>query len=406
MNIIFLSIAFPFVDDRNIYSDLMNEFVDRGENVWVLCQSERMKGGSTQFAVEGRLNILRVRTGNLTGKVSLIEKGLTTLSVEPLFIRAIKKHLSDIKFDLIIYSTPPITFCKVVEFIKKRDSAASYLLLKDIFPQNAVDIGILKENGILHRFFRTREKKLYSISDYIGCMSEGNMKYVLNNNTYVKPEKVELCPNSIKPMPVPKINKQASEIIRSQYHIPNESTLFVYGGNIGIPQGIEFLITVFKAINDRRDVFILVVGDGNKYSVLDNYLKENPQENVKLCRRLAKIDYDRLLTACDVGLIFLSRKFTIPNFPSRLIAYMEMALPVLAATDINTDFKDAIIESGCGFWSESGDIKTFMSYFDKLVSNPVMGKAMGIKGRSWLEEYYTVSRGYDIIMSHFKRGDK
>ena len=62
-----------------------------------------------------------------------------------------------------MYSTPPITFCRAVDYVKKRDNAQTYLLLKDIFPQNAVDIGMMSKQGIkgiLYKFFREKEKRL------------------------------------------------------------------------------------------------------------------------------------------------------------------------------------------------------------------------------------------------------
>ena len=105
--------------------------------------------------------MLHVRTGNVTGMVSLIEKGLAQLSIEPIFIKAIKKYYSNVKFDLVMYSTPPITFCNAIEYVKRRDNAKTYLLLKDIFPQNAVDIGMMSKSGIkghLYKFSVTKKK--------------------------------------------------------------------------------------------------------------------------------------------------------------------------------------------------------------------------------------------------------
>lgn len=75
----------------------------------------------------------------------MIEKGISTLMIEGQFLRAIKKHFNDVTFDLVIYSTPPITFEKVILFIKERDLANSYLLLKDIFPQNALDLNMFSK---------------------------------------------------------------------------------------------------------------------------------------------------------------------------------------------------------------------------------------------------------------------
>lgn len=101
-------------------------------------------------------------------------------------------------------------------------------------------------------------------------------------------------------------------------------------------------------------------------------------------------------------MIFLDARFTIPNFPSRLTGYMESALPVLAATDENTDIKDVLKEANCGLWVKSGDLAAFMEAVNTLAADPSLRRGMGLNGRCYLEKYYTVSRGYDIITSHFK----
>lgn len=106
------------------------------------------------------MSILRVKTGKIQ-KTNLIEKGIATILLETQYISAIKKYLLNVKFDLVLYSTPPITFAGAVQYIKKRDGAKTYLLLKDIFPQNAVDIGMMSKSGIkgfLYRYFRAKEK--------------------------------------------------------------------------------------------------------------------------------------------------------------------------------------------------------------------------------------------------------
>ena len=114
-----------------------------------------------------------MQIGNIQ-KTNLIEKGISTLEIEQQYINAIKKYFNNEKFDLVLYATPPITFCKVIEFVKKRDGAFAYLMLKDIFPQNAVDLCMLKKSGfrgIAYKYFRSKEKHLYEISDKIGLIT-------------------------------------------------------------------------------------------------------------------------------------------------------------------------------------------------------------------------------------------
>lgn len=171
MNILFLTLLdFDSINQKNIYTDLLREFIKNGHEVYAISPVERRTKRKTQLLAGEHNQILRLKIGN-TQKTNIIEKGISTISIESLFIAGIKKYFSDVKFDLVIYSTPPITFCNAIEFVKRRDGAKTYLLLKDIFPQNAVDLGMMRKSGIkglIYKVFRNKEKKLYRISDYIG----------------------------------------------------------------------------------------------------------------------------------------------------------------------------------------------------------------------------------------------
>ena len=165
MNIIFLTIGrMESIEDHGIYPDLLRYFRDMGHSIYTVSPYEKRTGLKTHLIEENGAKMLHVSIGNIT-KCGLIEKGISTLRIESLFISAIKKYYGDVKFDLVMYSTPPITFAKVIHFIKKRDGAKAYLMLKDIFPQNAVDLGMMTKSGpksILYKFFRQKEKKLYA----------------------------------------------------------------------------------------------------------------------------------------------------------------------------------------------------------------------------------------------------
>lgn len=398
MNILFCTIAYKTT--RSIYSDLMREFRDNGHAVYVLCQTERREHKETSIYKEDGINVLRVKTCNLTGRVSLIEKGLTTISIGFLFKKAIAEYLADIKFDLVLYSTPPVTLSNVVGYVRQRDDARTYLLLKDIFPQGAVDLGLIKENGIIYKYFRYKEQQLYRVSDYVGCLSQANVSYVLDHNDLL-PENVEINPNSIRPLPVSKKNFRDIEAIRQKYGIFNESTVFLYGGNLGIPQGLEFLVEVCSHIKNRSNVYLLIVGDGGRYDYLLGEICNIDATNIRLLKKLPKEEYDELVSVCDIGLIFLNHKFTLPNFPSRLLSYMEASMPVLAATDTTTDLKDVLEDAGCGLWAKNGDIDTFLAHIDFLATHPEERMAMGRRARKYLEDYYTVDKSYEIIMRHF-----
>ena len=401
MNILFLSIGdIPSIKHREIYPDLMREFIKNNHNVYVICSREKRNNLATEFVEEDGAKLVKVKIGNIT-KTNLIEKGVSTLLVSIQYKLAIKKFFPDVQFDLIMYSTPPITLVDCIEYVKKRDDAKTYLLLKDIFPQNAVDLGMFTQTGLksaIYKYFRNKESKIYRISDHIGCMSQANVEYVLKHNSELDENIVEVCPNSVDVVDM-SVDAKTRENIRKKYDIPTNKKILIYGGNLGKPQGIDFLIECLKSQYNRDDVYFLIVGDGTEFGKLESYMKAEKPMNVKLMKRLPKDDYDTMVAACDVGMIFLDHRFTIPNFPSRLLSYMQAKIPVLACTDPNTDIGKVITEGCFGWWCESNSIQEFTKIVDCICSADL--KALGDNAYRVLNEKYSVSESYNTIVNHF-----
>ena len=419
MNLLYLTMS-PVTDINagGVHTDFLRKFRDEGHNVYVVSPRERRMGLPTSLKEQDGINILGVRTLNVT-RANVVEKGLGQVSIELLFKRAIKKYFRGVKFDIIAYATPPITFVGAIKYVKKLNpQAMSYLLLKDIFPQNAVDLGMLK-NGlevrgeglgklpvnfvkyVLHRGFRRKEKELYRISDWIGCMSPANVKYVIEHNPEVDPGKVEVCPNTFA---VPSEDFVQTRMIcgctniRQKYGLPVDKPVFFYGGNLGQPQGIPFLIKCLDANRSREDCHFLIVGDGFEYPRIAKWYEETKPANVTLLKRLPKEDYDTLARSCDVGLIFLDYRFTIPNYPSRLLSCLTQHKPIIACTDPNCDTGTIAEENGYGFWCPSNSVEAFTKAVDKMLASDI--KQMGEKGYQFFLENYTVQNTYAKIMSH------
>ncbi|WP_265427131.1 glycosyltransferase family 4 protein [Chryseobacterium sp. YIM B08800] len=393
MNVIFLTLVeINSIEDRGIYQDLLRKFRNEGHDVTIVTPVERRRKISTNFSEKEGVSILQVKTLNIQ-KTNIIEKGIGTLAIEYQYLSAIKKYTSNKKFDLVLYSTPPITFAKVIEFVKKRDGAKSYLLLKDIFPQNAVDMNMLKQGGFLHKQFLKKEKKLYQISDTIGCMSPANVDFVLKYNPEIRNSKVEVNPNTIEPVAFNYSDEQ-KKAIREKYKIAIDKKVFVYGGNLGKPQGLDFLLETIE--NTKYDeVFFLIVGNGTEFPKIEKWFKDNNPKNAKLLHKLPKEDYDHLLAACDVGLIFLDQNFKIPNFPSRLLSYLEMKIPVMVATDPNTDIGNIIEEAKCGYKVMAGDQNEMQQKLESLLNDDL--QKLGENAEKLLKNEYLVDRSYKLI---------
>lgn len=401
MNILFLTIVrINDINERGIYTDLLREFWKNGHNITVISPAERRFMEETVFKEKDGVSYVRVKTLNIQ-KSNILEKSIGLFLIQSQFLKAIEKYCFRTKYDLVLYSTPPISFTKVIRRVKKRNNAYTYLLLKDIFPQNAIDLGMISRNGIIHRFFRHKEKKLFMLSDYIGAMSPANVRYLISNYPYLDSNKIEVCPNSMEIAPDLVVSEQ-KKFTRLKYNIPDDDTVFIYGGNLGKPQGIDFLLEVLKSNFNRNKTFFVIVGTGTEFSRVKSWFNKNNPANALLLLVMPKDKYDQLVKACDVGMIFLDKRFSIPNYPSRLLSYLEFKMPVIAATDPNTDVGKIAEENGYGLWSLSGDIEEINKNIDKLVGNRKLIRKMGESGYRFLKENYNVENSYRIIMDHFK----
>lgn len=393
MRIVFLLQAHPEPGglDTNLYADLVEAFVKNGHEVVVITGGK--KGHPTTFRREGNTAVLRVKTMKLFG-VSPIAKGIANVLLPHQFIKAIKKNIPEKNFDLILSPTPPITFVNVIAFLKKQSQKIKcFLILRDIFPQNARDLGMIT-NPLLFHYFRKQEKKLYAVSDFIGCMSQGNIDYVLKHNPEIDPKKISLLPNWQKVHPLSEKNGS----IKAKYGLTGKY-IAIFGGNIGEPQKIENIVTLAKEYSDKSDIVFVVVGAGARKKHLEKLVADNGLKNILIKNQLPRPDYQELVYNSDVGLISLNEKFTIPNIPSKTLSYFNAKIPILAAVDANTDYGKMLEESGAGLWSVTGNTSKYKQNFDTLYNNPELRTKMGENGYSYLIKHLTPDKTYKRIMN-------
>ena len=391
MNILFLSLLrVNSLEERGIYTDLLRVFVKNGHFVRIVSP---VAGEPSRDIRGDGYAILQVETPQIQ-KANLIRKGLATLQIGPRVKAALQKHCAGERYDLILMATPPVTLAGVVQYVKARDNAKVYLLLKDIWPQGIADLGAISPKGPIYRYFRAKEKKLYALSDRIGCMSQANVDYLLRHDPEIDPARVEVCPNSIEPVDTA-VSPECRAELREKYGVPQDKTVFVYGGNLGRPQGSPFIVDCLRANQSREDCFFVICGTGTEYPKLKAYMDAEQPKNVLLLNGLPKEEYEDFVAACDVGLLFLDYRFTIPNFPSRLLSYMQAGLPVLSCTDPNTDVGDVIEAGGFGWKCLSNDVSAFCRAVDEACQTELA--KMGAAGRAYLRDHYTAEQGYHII---------
>ena len=391
------------LEEKGIYQDLIRSFLKKKHNVLVISPSstdeEQIDYGENY--INAQINLGHYQ------KQKYLKKVLSMTLFQKRILNWLKKHNQHNHqvFNLLVYTTPPINYHKIVRKLKKKNpNLVSYLLLKDIFPQNAVDLGIIPNSLIykpILKYYEHLEKKLYNSADQIGCMSQKNMDYL--NHHFKLNDKCEINPNSLEIKPFHKMNETRRTRLKSIHKIPTDKVLFLYGGNIGLPQDASFIKNFIQAFSNLTNSFLLIIGSGTEFLSIQNYVTENDMNNVRVLNALSKDAYQEMVSISDVGLIFLNHRFSIPNFPSRILDYMEYALPILAATDPHTDIRNLIVDEDLGDWSLSVHPEAFIEKVKIYSENPSLRLRQGKNARLVFEEKFNVENSYQLIINALQR---
>lgn len=396
MNILFVTMSWPKAGLHNMYTDLMEEFVAEKHGVCVATLCERRNNIATKLSHENGIDVLRVKCGNIQ-KTNKYEKVISSFVGGYQLKHNVYRYFRDKRFNLIIFALPPLTIALPLIQIKKHYKAKMYLLLKEFWPQDPADLGAMPVGGLVWKVFSFLEKKLYKNSDYVGTMSKAGITYICQNSAADNCV-VEECPNSQKDTGLQLNSAVERKAIRERYHISDNEVVFVFGGNLGVSQGIPEMIASIQSCEDITDARFIIVGDGTEANVIKERL--GGQLNVTMINRLPQSEYEKLVFASEVGLIFLYPKYTVPNIPSRMVSYMMYGLPVIACVDHATDAGEIIEEHQCGVSLYNGDINSFKNAVIRLMDQKERQR-FSINSRALFEKKYTTRVCYDIIVKHF-----
>ena len=382
MKILYMSIS--YVPGKNdLYQNLIDALLTRGHEITIVRSLPNIEKTLYTKEKEG-FHLLTVKTADPFSR-NLIKKGINQIFLSFFFKNAIQRFLADQKYDLILYATPPVTLANVVKYCKEKYQAKTFLMLKDIFPQNAVDLEMMKKGNAIYRYFRKQERKYYSYSDYIGCMSQKNKEYVIKHNPAIDANKVGIFPNSLT----------ANKVEGISFH--KDKTVFLFGGNLGKPQNIDGLLKIIKELKDYPKAQFVIIGTGSEQQKILDFVKNENCMNFSYQDAMPQEKYEEILKSADVGLVSLDPRFTIPNMPSRFQNYLKLEKPVLAITDGHTDLKEMILKHNCGWWCHSSNIEQTAAVIKNICENKELQIEKGKAGRVYFEHSFDVEKNVDML---------
>ena len=382
------------MSSATLIHDLAAEFLRLGHEPIVVAPDENILEDH-QVSCENGIKVLRVRTGKIKSAARFV-RALNEIRLSRIIWKKGKQFFDENPCDLIIYYSPTIFFSSIVKRLKKKFACPSYLILGDIFPEWAVEAGILRK-GLIYRYFKYKARHNYEAADIIRVQSPANLLYFKDKGLDRK-YNLEVLYNWTS------LTEEHSP--RTTYRVRlglENKVVFFYGGNIGVAQDVDSIIRLAENLRNEPNAYFLLVGGGSEVSRLKAKIASKGLSNISIHDPVDHQEFMSILSEFDVGLISLDRRLRSHNFPGKMLSYMHHAKPMLASINPDNDLKEMLEDKKAGLVCINGEDEIFADYARRLVADGNLRRQLGLNGRALLESTFSVSKAADQILSHFEQ---
>jgi O26-antigen biosynthesis N-acetyl-L-fucosamine transferase len=373
--------------------DLGVAFRCHGHEVTILTPSDTISK-ALQVSTEDGFRIARVKTRTIKGATKVF-RAIREVRLSAVLWRRARSFLLANQTDFIVFYSPTIFFGALVHRLKSYWGCPAYLILRDIFPQWAVDAGILRK-GLVWRYFRKKEIEQYDAADMIAVESQANLEYFAREF----PKKRYLLQvlynwTNLEGRDLP------STGFRERLGLQGK-VIFLYGGNIGVVQDLDNIIRLANRLTRHTHIHFLLVGEGSEVSRLGGMIVEKGLGNIQILSAVPQEQYMSMLSEADVGLISLNGRLRTHNLPGKLLGYMSCGKPVLASVNLGNDLYEILGNHQAGFCLLNGDDDNFYAAALRLADDPELRDRMGKNARSLLERSFSVETAVQQILNQFQ----
>jgi glycosyltransferase involved in cell wall biosynthesis len=401
VHILFITNYYPpeIAAAANLYEQLGYEFVRRGHEITVLTGMPRYNVSREIYnqykasgAIEKNGNIKAIRARvPYVARGRTLRRGFEQFEIAGSFSRAGKRIQE--KVDVALVCSPPLTLYRTAHKLSEKHSFPEVLGIQDVFPQNAIDLGIMR-NKYLIKFFERMERKAYNLVDAITVQSEGHLRFVepkVNDKS-----KIHILQNWIDTNQImPGSKKNAF----SEKYKLEESFVVSYAGTMGHSQDMDVIVSAANLMKKEKIRFI-IAGSGVQETQVRHKVNELNLKNLTLLPMLSYEEYKQLLDTSDISLVTLKTGVETPTVPSKIISIMASGKPVIASMNPEGDAPKLIVEADCGF-VVGGNAQDLADRIMDLFRNKEMRERLGINGRRYIEQELSVQIAADKLEKIF-----
>ncbi len=370
--------------------DLTREFARQGNSLCVLLpapdQSEPWKLEELDSA-----QVLRLKAPR-TKDIGYVRRTLAELTMPFAMLRNLRKSpLAMERWDGVVWYAPSIFHGPLVSALKKSSACKSYLIIRDIFPEWAVDMGLMGR-GLPYRFFDVVARYQYSVADVIGVQTLGNHRYF--ESWLAHPGRhLEVLKNWLdKPAHV-----RCS--IRVDQTVLAGRKVLVYAGNMGVAQGMDILLDLADKLRCRYDVGFLFVGRGSDVSRLKVAAQARQLDNVVFFDEIDPDEIPDLYAQCNAGIVALDPRHKSHNIPGKFLTYMQSGLPVLANINAGNDLAQMVRDEGVGQVCETNQVDELLLLTEKLLGQIETDSGLSSRCTALFEREFAVENTVKQIVA-------
>lgn len=368
--------------------DLAVALARQGHRPLVLTPTDQ-PGPRVRLEAHDGVQVLRVRAPR-TKDVSYLRRTLAELLLPSILLRGLAgSPLCGERWDGVVWYSPTIFLGRLIRTIKRRHHCPGYLVVRDLFPDWAVDAGVLSRGGAAYRFFKCVERFQYRQADVIGVQTPSNAPLVARDAP--SGTRIEVLHNWLSPLEDTGAAPEAVPLAHLQGR-----TNFVYAGNMGVAQDMDAFVELARRMQDRTDVGFVFIGRGSEATRLRLEAQALPNLLV-----LDEVDPDRLvgvLTHCHVGIVALHPAHATHNIPGKLLTYLNAGLPVLARVNPNNDLLALVEGEGVGLAVAGDNPALLCAYALRLIDEAGLRDTMGRKGRALAQRLFSPeSAACDVV---------
>lgn len=346
------------------------------------------------------IEILRVRAPRTKG-IALWRRALAELLLPFFLLRGFSASpFRGEGWDGLVWYSPTIFLGPLVRRLKSRFGVRSYLVLRDLFPDWAVDTGLLRR-GPVYYFFKMVERRQYRAADVIGVESAGNVARVKATLGERGDTRIEILENWRDPPPCAEDPPGPLPV-----PLPQGCRIFVHAGNLGAAQGISSLIELARIFRDVPEAAFLLIGRGSEQPRVRHVVETEGLTNVLVMDEVGARELATILAQASVGIVSLDPRNSAHNVPGKFLTYLCFGLPVLALVNPSGDLAGLIRETSVGIVVSGPGRDALRESLQRFLEMPADElEAMGRRARRLAEERYTTSVAVRKILEGLK-GEK